>query len=214
MRDIHLQDHHFQALPERALYWPAHSTLLLADLHLGKADTFRHYGIGIPQSVQWADLQRLQQVVMRFQPQCCVVLGDFVHGRLVDAATADAWNALVAACAPTEFVLVAGNHDRALNRGQLHLHGIVDELEIDNVYLTHEPLAAHALRGGGMNIHGHIHAGLRVGKGQRKLPALAWQPPYLLLPAFSEFTAGVDVARNSAAIWVFVEDGDGVLQAR
>ncbi|RBB99100.1 phosphoesterase, partial [Xanthomonas oryzae pv. oryzae] len=37
-----------ELLGERALYRPAHRALLIADLHLGKADVFRRAGIGLP----------------------------------------------------------------------------------------------------------------------------------------------------------------------
>ena len=38
-------------LGARALYWPARQALLLADLHLGKADVFRRAGIALPAAV-------------------------------------------------------------------------------------------------------------------------------------------------------------------
>lgn len=37
-----------ELLGERALYRPAQRALLIADLHLGKADVFRRAGIGLP----------------------------------------------------------------------------------------------------------------------------------------------------------------------
>jgi hypothetical protein len=44
----------------RALYWPARRALLIADLHLGKADVFRRAGIALPSGGTGEDLQRLQ----------------------------------------------------------------------------------------------------------------------------------------------------------
>ncbi|MEE7560223.1 phosphoesterase, partial [Xanthomonas sp. Kuri4-2] len=37
-----------ELLGDRALYRPARRALLIADLHLGKADVFRRAGIGLP----------------------------------------------------------------------------------------------------------------------------------------------------------------------
>jgi len=34
-------------LPQRALWWPAQKTLLVADLHFGKAATLRAHGIPV-----------------------------------------------------------------------------------------------------------------------------------------------------------------------
>ena len=49
-------------LGARALYWPARDALLIADLHLGKADLFRRSGIGLPSGGTSDDLQRLGAV--------------------------------------------------------------------------------------------------------------------------------------------------------
>ena len=46
-------------LADRALYWPARRRLLVADLHLGKADTFRAAGIALPSGGTALDLGRL-----------------------------------------------------------------------------------------------------------------------------------------------------------
>lgn len=214
MLDIQIGSHHLQAWPERALYWPAHNCLLLADLHLGKADTFRHYGIGIPQTLQHSDLARLQQLLLRLQPARCLLLGDFVHGNIVHKDTAKAWNALVNTFAQTEFVLVVGNHDRSLHQLPLQLDTVCSELRIDNVLLTHEPVPQDRLQQGDWNLHGHIHPAMRIGTGRHKLPALALRKPYLMLPAFSEFTAGVDVSAGCEGLWVFVEQEATVVQVR
>ena len=46
-------------LADRALYWPARNRLLLADLHLGKADIFRRFGIALPSGGTRLDLSRI-----------------------------------------------------------------------------------------------------------------------------------------------------------
>ena len=50
-----------QLLPERALYWPRACTLVVADVHWGKAATFRAAGIPIPSGTTTEDLARLDQ---------------------------------------------------------------------------------------------------------------------------------------------------------
>jgi metallophosphoesterase superfamily enzyme len=49
-------------LPGRAAFLPASATLLVADLHLGKAATFRQAGIPVPEGSAQADLARLTPV--------------------------------------------------------------------------------------------------------------------------------------------------------
>lgn len=204
MLDITLAGHHFIAHPERALYWPAHAMLLIADVHLGKADTFRHFGIGVPQQVQTQDVARLQQVLQVFQPQRCVILGDLVHGRTMGTATVQSWNALVEAHTGTSFELILGNHDRALAPQSLALQQTHTSMQLGSVCLSHEPWdPADWPQGCNLNIHGHIHAAVHIGGSRSKLPALVYAPPHLCMPAFSEFTAGVVPSTPSQHIWVF-----------
>lgn len=215
MLEIEIGTHRFQVLPQRALYWAAQEWLLIADLHLGKADTFRHFGVAVPQAVQWSDLERLAQLLAQLQPKKCVVLGDFVHGRIVQPSTAQAWNALVAAYPQTQFELLAGNHDRALERHVLKLHAVKADCQIDGVWLTHEPLPQEQLIASQyLNIHGHIHPAIRLEGSRAKLPALVYRRPYLMMPAFSEFTAGVAAHGLSDSVWVFAPDAPAVLRVQ
>lgn len=211
MLPIRIGRYEWVALPQRALYWPAQQMLLLADLHLGKADTFRHFGVGIPHTLQESDLARLSHLLDTLAVQRCVVLGDFVHGRIVAPATCALWNALVDARSHIRFELVLGNHDRAFDGQQLHIESVQGDLRIDGICLSHEPVPASAL-GDALNIHGHIHPAVRLPGMRQKLPAFVYEAPYLNLPAFSEFTAGVQPARARQSIWVVHEDEGLVLQ--
>lgn len=212
--DITVTDHQFRLFPQRAVLWRDASCLLLADLHLGKADTFRQHGIAVPQTVQRTDLERLDAVLTEARPQRCVVLGDFVHGAGHGTETVASWRALVAAHPATSFELVVGNHDRLLEPQVWNFAAVVHQQRIANVLLSHEPanrqdlLAQEVM----LNIHGHIHPAWRLPGGHTKLPALVHQAPYLMLPAFSEFTAGVAQRMQKQAAWVFVESEAAVVR--
>ena len=54
-----LRDQTLWLSPERCILWEEENTLIVADLHLGKSGHFRKEGIGIPQRIYKADLQRL-----------------------------------------------------------------------------------------------------------------------------------------------------------
>lgn len=208
MQVLHIGSHHFEVLPQRALYWPAQHMLLVADLHLGKADTFRQFGIAVPQTVQHSDLQRLHALLTEINPARCVVLGDLVHGSILSADTCNAWNALVHSQPHTHFELVTGNHDRALKQHMLELHAEHTALQVGGVHLTHEPMPRPTLApAGSLNVHGHIHPALRPDGSRQKLAALVYQSPYLRLPAFSAFTAGVEPIGPCQSLWVFALDG-------
>ena len=203
MQDVVLGRHHLQLLPERALYWPAYGMLLLADLHLGKADTFRHFGISVPQGVQTHDLERLHTALQQCSAQRCVVLGDFVHGRTVSDDTAHAWHALQQAHPYTCFELVIGNHDRTFNPQQLHMHAVYEHLQLDDVLLTHEPVAPADWPAASVqwNMHGHLHPIMRLPGSRIAHPVLALQAPYVRLPALSAFTAGQPVHGACQGLW-------------
>lgn len=70
----------------RALYWPARQALLIADLHLGKADVFRRAGIALPRGGTAEDLQRLQSLLDMHACRELWILGDILHGPVHRAA--------------------------------------------------------------------------------------------------------------------------------
>ena len=86
--------------------------LFIADLHLGKAATYRALGQPVPSGTTGANLQRLSQLIAHYQPAQLVFLGDFLHAAQARtptllAALAD-WRAAHPDLACT---LVRGNHD-------------------------------------------------------------------------------------------------------
>jgi len=99
-------------LPGRAVHWPARATLLVADLHWGKSETFGAWGIGVPNGGLADDLARLQSLVMATNSARVVILGDLVHGKEARGAGVVAQVAAWRATVPAELVLVRGNHDR------------------------------------------------------------------------------------------------------
>ena len=68
-------------LPERAVFCPSEQALLVSDVHLGKAETFQHYGIPVPGAVNGATLHRLAQVCDRTQARRLIILGDLFHAQ-------------------------------------------------------------------------------------------------------------------------------------
>ena len=99
-------------LPERALWWPARGLLFVADLHIGKAATYRALGQPVPGGTTQENLARLDILIARHAPMGIVFLGDFLHAAQARTpqvlAALDAWRARHAGLALT---LVRGNHD-------------------------------------------------------------------------------------------------------
>ena len=67
-------------VPECAVWLTDSRSLLVADLHLGKAQSFRRAGIPVPAGTTAATLGRLDELIGRHQPAELIVLGDFLHG--------------------------------------------------------------------------------------------------------------------------------------
>ena len=58
-------------LPQRAVWLEGSRTLLLADLHLGKAETFQAHGIPLPSDGDAGTLNTLLTLATRWRPARC-----------------------------------------------------------------------------------------------------------------------------------------------
>ncbi|MDP4947522.1 MAG: serine/threonine protein phosphatase, partial [Cyanobium sp. MAG_102] len=61
---------------ERAVWDPQRRALLVADLHLGKAESFQAHGIPLPSDGDGETLNGLLELAHQLEPQQVVVLGD------------------------------------------------------------------------------------------------------------------------------------------
>ena len=181
-----------QLLADRALYWPRKQRLLIADLHLGKGDTFRAAGIPVPTGGTTHDLRRVDALLQATGAQALWILGDFLHARRHPAVD-EAWRALRDAHGKVAFGVVPGNHDRALDAGIAGVDVIAeDTVEPPFVFRHAPPQDAEA------NHHvicGHVHPVLRL-PGVGRQPVFWLQPGMTVLPAFSAFTGGHAVRRT------------------
>jgi len=175
-------------LGDLAVYWPSRNRLMVADLHLGKADTFRRSGIGLPSGGTSHDLERLSYLLQKTAAAELWILGDMLHGPAPhDAGWRESWNAWRNQHAQVRIVAVAGNHDRALINAGLEIELAGASVEDGAFVLRHEPVQHPRLH----VLCGHIHP-LAVLPGiRRRWPAFWLRDGLTVLPAFSYFTAGV-----------------------
>lgn len=179
-------------LPERALWWPARGLLFLADLHIGKAATYRALGQPVPGGTTQENLARLDTLIARHAPSGIVFLGDFLHAAQARTpqvlATLDAWRARHAGLALT---LVRGNHDSRAGDPPAALGiEVVDEPHrIGPFACCHHPQTHPGL----FVLAGHVHpvCGLSgPGRDRMRLPCFVQDGEQAILPAFGEFTGG------------------------
>lgn len=173
-------------LGDRALYRPARQALLIADLHLGKADLFRRAGIGLPRGGTAHDLARLAALLAARPVRTLWILGDVLHGAVFDAAWRDHWQRWREGYPAIDMVAVRGNHDRALRVG-IGLRDVGTHVVDAGLLLRHEPVPDPALH----VLCGHVHPQCELPGLRRRFPAFWLRDGMTVLPAFSHFTAGV-----------------------
>jgi DNA ligase-associated metallophosphoesterase len=195
-------------LPERALFWPASSTLIVADLHWGKAASFRAMAIPVPSGTTAADLIRLDAALQRTGARRLLVLGDLMHARAAQAAraTLDAIREWRRRRAELECVLVRGNHDLRAGDPPADLgFRVVDELAEGPFVFRHHPGVA----GSGYTLAGHLHPSIVLsGRGDRvRLPCFLFGKRCGILPAFGTFTGTATPALEPGDRVFVVGDG-------
>lgn len=195
-------------LADRALYWPARRRLLVADLHLGKADTFRAAGIALPSGGTALDLGRLATLARSTGATSAWILGDVLHGRSDLRAWRLAWHGFREATPALEIAVVDGNHDRALAGAGLDLALLGDAVEEGPFLLRHAPARdphRHVLCG-------HLHPVLKL-PGLARAPAFWLRRDCTVLPAFSAFTGGTPI-RLAAGEAAVACNGEALVEVR
>lgn len=183
-------------LPSHALWWPAARTMFIADLHLGKAASYRALGQPVPGGTTQDNLARLSTLIGTYQPRRLVFLGDFLHaatGRTVQVLQAlQDWRSRHADLAMT---LVRGNHDdRAGDPPPEARIDVVDEpWRLGPFACCHHPLASADRPSGFFVLAGHLHPVCLLrgpGRDSLRLPCFVSEPGQAILPAFGAFTGG------------------------
>jgi DNA ligase-associated metallophosphoesterase len=185
----------FELLADRAVWWPARRALIVADLHLGKAASFRAGGVPVPAGTTGHDLARLSMLIGMCDARELLILGDFLHARAGhdDQLTAQlqSWRSAHESLAIT---LIRGNHDRHAGDpdSSLRIDVVAEPFHLNGIELVHDP--EHPTRH--PCIGGHIHPGVRLhdfdGAGVT-VPAFVVEDRRMILPAFGRFTGCVAV---------------------
>ncbi|MGI4985717.1 MAG: ligase-associated DNA damage response endonuclease PdeM [Janthinobacterium lividum] len=196
--------------PERAAFDPLTGSLLIADVHFGKAATFRAAGIAVPDGTTGDNLARIDRLIARHDPRRIVFLGDLLHARPAQAASiVDALLAWRARHPALELILVRGNHDMHAGSpaAQLGIREVDEPWQLGGWTLCHHPDAV----AGGYVLAGHEHPTflLRAAGDALRLPCFRFGAALGVLPAFGDFTGGYpsDVRQDQ----VYVVAGERVI---
>lgn len=206
---LFIKDQKLVLSAERCLYWENQQTLILSDMHIGKAAHFRKAGIAIPQQVFQEDLHRLFQQIHFFSPKRVIVTGDLFHSEAnLEHDWFSKWRIDLKGI---DILLVKGNHE-ILNNMLYEALGI----EIVEKELIAAPFRfAHDLIDNGNDEHflfsGHTHPGFKIaGKAKQSFvfPCFYFTKNYCVLPAFSKFT-GKHLVEMKKEEKVFAIVGEG-----
>ena len=161
----HPDDADIVLLPGRAALLPATQTLVCADVHLGKAATFRRAGLPVPEGSAQQDLKRLADLVTTHDARRLIIAGDLFHARAgctprVLGEFTD-FREQIRQRSNTEVVLVLGNHERSLGRQfspqDIGIDQCVKELVEPPFRFVHEPATTFGSRDLGRSLSVKSH---------------------------------------------------------
>jgi DNA ligase-associated metallophosphoesterase len=213
-REVELAGETVLLLPEKALYWPREKMLVIADIHFGKAASFRAQGVPVPRGTTTENLDALDALMAAHDTRQIVFLGDFLHARAAHApATLAAMLAWRQRHPALRLVLVRGNHD--LRAGDpaaaLGIEMADEPYTVAPFAFCHHPdVAADAYV-----LAGHVHpVYLLSGRHDSlRLPCFLAGPARMILPSFGAFTGGFVVAPEPGErMWV--SSGEAVHSVR
>ena len=197
----------FTLLQEKALYKQDERLLIIADIHLGKANHFRKEGIAIPADSQLKDYHNLADLFGKIKPLQVYFLGDLFHSSF--NRDWHHFTDLILQFKEIKFTLVRGNHDIINNSlfKEMHIE-VVDEIENEHFIYTHEPL--EHVPAGKVNIVGHIHPGIVISGSARqslKIPCFYVSSTLVVLPAFGILTGLYNMGRSKEACLYCISPG-------
>lgn len=195
-------------LAQRAVYWPAQRTLVIADIHFGKAAAFRAKGVPVPHGTTMQNLTALDLLISQHAVDTIVFLGDFLHARSARAATTLGamlgWRERNPAL---HLLLVRGNHD--LHAGDppagMRIEVVDEPHAIGPFTFCHHPGA----RPETYVFAGHVHPVFRLSRRSDalRLPCFVVGPQHMILPSFGAFTGGHAVTASAGErIFVAVDE--------
>jgi DNA ligase-associated metallophosphoesterase len=211
---IHVAGELLLLLPEKAVYWPAQRMLIIADIHFGKAASFRAQGIPVPRGTTTENLVKLDALIDAHGARHVVFLGDFLHARAAHASsTQQAMLAWRERRRDLRLTLVRGNHDKHAGdpAAVLGIEMVDEPHAVGPFAFCHHP----DLETDGYALAGHIHPAwmLATRFDALRLPCFVVGSGRMILPSFGSFTGG-HVVKREAGDAIFVTSGEAVHSVR
>ncbi len=209
---IELAGEECELSPSGALYLREQRTLVLADMHLGKAQSLRASGVPVPSGTTDSDLLTLQEQIYNYNTERVVSLGDMFESPrghseelLVKLRQLRLMNPGI------QFINIAGNHDRASSKfAEAVGVKFVEELYEPPFIFRHEPQEEPKA----YLLCGHIHPAvvLRDVTAERlRFKAFYIGNRYAILPAFGSLTGGVEISPERGSKYIAIVENQLVI---
>ena len=206
-------------LPGRAAFLPKTSTVVCSDIHLGKAATFRHAGMAIPEGSAQHDLQRLTGIVQTCGARRLLITGDLFHAR--SGCTQQVLDEFSAFCEQvrqshdTRIVLVLGNHEQSLGKKfrphEIGINRCEEEIIEPPFRFIHDHQSHFDAQPDSFTIAGPVHPTVTIkGTSGDRLTCRCFVTTgtTLTLPAFGSFTGGHKISPSDGTrVWLAQIDG-------
>ncbi len=172
-----------------------HSALFAADIHLGKAASFRKLGVPVPAGTTEENLERLSAAINLFKPERLFILGDFIHAESSHSPDlSDKLQNWRSSHQQLELFLIRGNHDKKAGdpEAALGIQSLDEPYRLGGLALCHHPQTLDGLT----VLAGHIHPAVVLkGKGRTRmrLPCFHVQQGGITFPSFGSFTGSYTI---------------------
>ena len=212
-QEISLCGRHLIADVSGAIYWPTERALLVSDLHLEKGSAFAERGQMLPPYDTRETLQRLAEVIDRFQTDTVIALGDSLHDKgAIDRISEEDLQTLRIFQDHCEWIWVAGNHDPEIP-DILGGHART-QITVEGITLKHEPTHGAATH----EIAGHLHPAAKISRHGHSVrrPCFVGNGTRLVMPAFGAYTGGLNIlddaflplfGNQGMAVWMLGHEG-------
>ncbi len=174
-----------------ALFWPATSTLIVADAHLEKGSSFAKRGYHLPPYDSHMALKKLMEICEKLSVRRLMILGDFFHDNAAHLRLSPESLALFNSLKKFPVIWVKGNHDVGYKPSGIEVY---DDYKESGIWFRHE-----ASKEKDCEISGHFHPKSEFaykGKIFRER-CFVEDGCKLMLPAFGAYTGGLSVQHEA-----------------
>ena len=169
--------------------------MFVADIHLGKAATFRSLGVPVPAGTTQENLDKLSECIAEFKPLSVYFLGDLLHAKAAhNAELLEKLQQWRQQHSDIQMTLIRGNHDSKAGDppASLNIAVVEEPFMLGGFALCHHPQTVP----NALVLAGHEHPVVVLngkGRSRARLPRFYVKTDQLILPSFGAFTGGYSV---------------------